>query len=197
MTAVGTGTATVRVGVSGHRAHASPKAEVAGLVDDVLDGVGPSGRVVSSLAEGADRVVVERALDRGWPVDVVLPLAPDDYEGDFGDAASRASFRRLLAAAASVEQVDARPTRDEAYLAAGLAVLDRSDAVVVVWDGAAGRGVGGTADIVGEARARSLPLAWIRVQRDPVAAATGAVPPARERAGSSPTLTVERWPWAR
>lgn len=186
MTVVGTGTEGVTLGVSGHRAHGSDDAAVTALVDTVLDGLGAGGRVVTSLAEGADRLVAERAAARGWAIDVVLPLAPDDYEADFAEPASRAAFRAVLAGAASVEQVAPAAAREDAYLAAGLAVLDRSDALVAVWDGQPSRGRGGTAEIVAAARARALPLAWIDVARPPEADPAAA-----------PTLTLERWPWAR
>lgn len=176
----GPGSAGVRVGVTGHRAFAEVDA-VAALVDDVLARLGEGGRVVTSLAEGADRLVARRAARRpGWAHEVILPLDPADYEADFADQASVGEFRDLLASAAEVHQVPPAPTREDAYLAAGRAVLDRSDALLAIWDGAGARGRGGTAEIVAEARARALPLTWVRVGR------SGDV---------MPTRTEERWPW--
>lgn len=176
----GVGSAGVRVGVTGHRAFAGTAA-VSALVDDTLAGLGARGRVVTSLAEGADRLVARRAARlRGWSHEVILPLDPDDYEADFADEESVAEFRRLLAAAVAVDQVAPAASREDAYLAAGLAVLDRSDALLAIWDGEPSRGRGGTAEIVAEARARALPLTWVRVGRS---------------GSPEPERTEERWPW--
>ena len=156
-----------RVGVSGHR-RLDPDARVVDAVDRALDDVAAAagGRpvaVVSSLAEGADRLVAERGLARRWPLEVVLPLEPGDYERDFAGDGSVAAFRALLAEADAVERVAPQPSRDDAYWAAGLAVLARCDALVAVWDGRPARGRGGTGDVVARARAEGLPLAWVRV----------------------------------
>lgn len=180
MDGAGQGATGVRLGVTGHRTFAGAAA-VAHLVDAVLDDLGPSGRVVTSLAEGADRLAAARAVGRtGWDHEVVLPLEAEDYERDFADETSVAEFRALLASAVGVHRVAPAATREDAYLAAGLAVLDRSDALLAVWDGEGARGTGGTAEIVAEARARALPLTWIRVGR---------------RELVEPTRTKERWPW--
>jgi hypothetical protein len=41
------------------------------------------------------------------------------------------------------------------------AILDRADRLFAVWDGQAARGYGGTADVVGEARKRGVPVTII------------------------------------
>lgn len=171
----------VRVGVSGHRDLGGRADAVAALVDEVLDEAGAAGTAVSSLAEGADRVLAERALARDWSLHVVLPLPVQDYATDLDDPASVEELATLLAAAAHVDQIGARPTREDAYLDAGMAVVDASDLLVAVWDGAPARGRGGTADIVDEARRRALPLAWIHLDRTD-----------EDRA---PIVERERWPW--
>ncbi|QXC59691.1 hypothetical protein KSP35_15040 [Aquihabitans sp. G128] len=198
MTVVGTGTAGVRLGVSGHRAHAADPQATEAFGRTVLDRAGPVGVVVTSLAEGADRLFARLAAERdGWGVEVVLPLDAADYEDDFAAEGSIAEFRSLLAAATTVDRVPAQPTRREAYLAAGLAVLDRADALAVVWDGEPARGRGGTGEIVAEARLRRLPLAWIHVSRrapvDPEPPGPVASP-GPDPGAPAPALTWERWP---
>lgn len=179
--AVPTGGERFRVGVSGHR-HVTGGAPVVAAVDAVLDAVavaagGRPATVVSSLAEGADRLVAERGLARaGWALEVVLPLDRDDYERDFHDGPSVEAFRSLLGRAATVERVPAQATREDGYWAAGLAVLDRCDALLAVWDGRPARGRGGTAEVVARARETGRPLAWVQVPE-------GAV-------------VREGWPWA-
>jgi hypothetical protein len=169
----------VRIGVSGHRQLDDPHA-LGSLVDEVLDELGEGGTIVSSVAEGADRLVAWRALQRpGWRLVAVLPLPPDDYADDFDSDESRADFAALLDAAAEVEQVPDQPTRDDAYHAAGVRVLERSEVLIAVWDGAPARGRGGTAEIVQLARDEGRPLAWLNTS------------------GAAPVLTRERWRWGR
>lgn len=136
-------------------------------IDQALDRLagafpGRTLTVVSALAEGADRLVASRALARPDAALVaVLPLPRREYVSDFPSPASKAEFHGLLALATDVvEPADTRP-RDEAYEQAGRAALDRSDAVIAIWDGQTSQGRGGTAEIVAEARARGLPLAWV------------------------------------
>lgn len=156
---------TTAVGVTGHRALARVDLVAAGVDAAIarLDRVAPGPwTAVSALAEGADRLVAERLMARpGTRLVAVLPLEPAEYERDFAEAGSRSAFRRLLAAAAEVEVVPPREDRDAAYEAAGVGVLERSDILIAVWDGARARGRGGTGAIVSEARRRRMPLAWV------------------------------------
>ncbi len=118
--------------------------------------------VISPLAEGADRLVVQRALVSGAVRLVVpLPLPVEDYLADFATAASRAEFRELLARADVTVALPAAPTREAAYEAAGRYVLDYSDVLIALWDGRDEQGQGGTGALVKEARQRGRPLAWI------------------------------------
>jgi hypothetical protein len=156
-----------RVAVSGHRrlpADGRVPAGVDAALDAVAAAAGAAAAVVSSLAEGADRLVAERGLARpGWSLEVVLPLDAADYERDFEAGGSVAAFRSLLARADAVDRVPPQPTREDAYWAAGLEVLGRSDVLVAVWDGRPPRGRGGTGEVVARARAVGRPLAWVRV----------------------------------
>jgi hypothetical protein len=158
--------------VSGHRLLADPAA-VAAEVDRVLDRlVAPEPDadlvVVSSLAEGADRIVAGRVLARGGSLEVILPLAVDDYVTDFDGAGSRSEFARLLAAATRVTVVppdDRDPSREAAYARAGTAMLEASDVLLALWDGEVARGRGGTAEVVAEARDLGLPVEVVPVER--------------------------------
>src|SRR3954447_22442325 len=53
-------------------------------------------RVLSGLAEGADRLVADVALRRGAQLVACLPMQRELYEKDFETAESRAEFDRLL-----------------------------------------------------------------------------------------------------
>ena len=58
--------------------------------------------VMSALAEGADRLVAEVALEFGIELTVPLPMAKDEYLQDFETEESRAEFETLIARAAEV-----------------------------------------------------------------------------------------------
>lgn len=165
----------VRVGVTGHRDLADPVA-VAAEVDRILDVLAGSGgrplRVVSSLAEGADRLVAHRVLARpGASLEVPLPLEPADYASDFATAESVREFNDLLVRADRVEVIPAStlldPTsaRDDAYARAGSAMVAASDVVLALWDGRPARGHGGTAGVVQEAIAAGRQVEVVTVER--------------------------------
>ena len=161
------------MGVTGHRALADParvEREVDAVLDRLVGGSGAALVVVSSLAEGADRLVARRVLARpGGRLVALLPLEPVDYIADFADVASVQEFTDLLAAADEEEVILGAPSddwsREAAYERAGHAVLDRCDVLLALWDGEPGRGRGGTADLVFEAGLIGHPIEVITVAR--------------------------------
>lgn len=126
--------------------------------------------VVSNLAEGADRLVAEIVLARaGSQLEVVLPMAAEDFVNDFEAEASRQQFIRLVQQAASVTvvaQVDGEP-REAAYERAGQTMVDGCDVLVALWDGAPSRGRGGTAEIIQYALDRDILVEVVLVEREP------------------------------
>ena len=143
----------MRVGVTGHRRF-DDHALVREMTTHVLDRLLPDGypvTVVSSLAEGGDRLVAALCLARpGGALHAILPLPRDDYERDFATSDSRDEFDALMLRAESVEIVARHDgdSRKDAYERAGRAVVDTADVVVALWDGSPARGQGGTAEIV-------------------------------------------------
>ena len=162
----------IRIAAVGHRdagdeARAAAVRSVLASILGVCPGssreqVAAPGVILSSLAEGADRLVARVGLEfPGVDLHALLPLAPEDYRRDFASAASRAEFDALLARASSVEVLPPADTREAAYVNAGRVLVDRCDAVVAIWDGGPARGPGGTADVVAYAREKGRPLHWI------------------------------------
>ena len=178
----------LRVGVSGHRVPpklpAEAQAPVRASVDRVLAAAAVAAKaveqefvarwprpdqpaaaqfvVISSLAEGADRIVAESGLAGGYSLEAVLPFARAEYARDFETADSRAAFDRLLSASTSVFELDGRADqRPRAYEAAGLVMLANIDLLIAIWDGEQANGFGGTAEIVGRAIAEGIPVVWI------------------------------------
>jgi hypothetical protein len=119
-------------------------------------------KVLSPLAEGADRIVARRALSLPDTMLVaILPFPMKEYLEDFSSAESVQEFRELLHRADYVVELAGRKDREEAYIALGRKLLDQSDILIAIWDGNPANGRGGTAEIVQAARGRGMPLAWI------------------------------------
>lgn len=165
----------VRIGVTGHRRIADPgpvRVEV-GRALDRAQALGahpgrplPAIEVISPLAEGADRLVVQEALKRPASRLVVpLPLDREEYERDFAEDASRAEFDQLLACASEVITLPAARSRTAAYEAAGRYVVDRCDVLLALWDGRPTQGHGGTAEIVAHAAEMEKLVIWIETSR--------------------------------
>ena len=164
-----------RIGVTGHRRLQHPHrvaADLTAAVDRLIE-MGPGAgttatpielTVVSSLAEGTDRLVAWELIKRGARLEVVLPFQPHEYRIDFQNAASNDEFSQLLSRASHVVVLPADDTRDDNYFRAGIAVVDRSDVIITVWDGHRAHGHGGTAEIVKYARVQRKPLLWIQLQ---------------------------------
>jgi hypothetical protein len=114
------------------------------------------------------------------------------YLDDFPPA-SRETFRQLWDQAAERFVLPAAASRDEAYEATGLYVVEHSDVLIAVWDGRPARGRGGTASIVARARERGLPMAWIKPGRGAGSEAPSVVPsPATDE--NQHKVTFERFP---
>jgi hypothetical protein len=168
---------TLRIGVTGHRKFEDPAAlgpairEAIGRIKEMIPSLRGPGAVliaVSSLAEGADRMVAEAVLaEQGSRLEAVLPLAAPDYRRDFAGPDSEQQFERLLAQASHTWTAPASGSREEAYERAGCYVVDRSDVMIALWDGEPPRGRGGTAAIISYARDRRVPLVWVRTTGEP------------------------------
>jgi hypothetical protein len=171
---------TLRIGVTGHRT--LDRLEIlAPLVENAIRQLkelvtdSPEADIglvtVSSLAEGADRLVAELVLKiPGSRLEVALPFPVDDYCQDFSDPASRKQFDELFAGASERWTAPVKANRDEAYEMAGHYVVDRSDVLIALWDGEPARGQGGTGAIVGYARERRVPLVWVKTTDVPTVA---------------------------
>jgi hypothetical protein len=165
----------LRIGVSGHRL--PPKlpeeseAPLRALIDRMLAAIADAARkansasalvIVSSLAEGSDRIVAAAGLAAGFALQAVLPFDRAEYERDFETQMSRREFEELLGRTRDVFELDGEADqRPRAYETAGLVMLANIDVLIAIWDGAAAAGVGGTAQIVERAIADGIVVVWI------------------------------------
>lgn len=169
----------LNIGVTGHRLNRISQRQLDRLTPQVqpfLAQIALAARargvtLLSGLAEGADRHLARLALAAGYALHAVLPFARDTYAHDFSSAASRAEFDQLLAQAELVTELPGRPgVAAQAYRRAGHAMLDHADVLLAVWDGQPAQGAGGTAEVVGEACRRRIPVIHVstRPQQAPV-----------------------------
>ena len=141
------------VGVTGHRDIAAEdegplRAAFGTVLQDIADEFPDTPlMVVSALAAGADILSAEEALARGLPVFACLPMPAELYEADFSPS-ELARFRTVLAACAHRAIVATPAERQHGYVAAGLFLAHYSNILVAFWDGEAGRGRGGTREVV-------------------------------------------------
>ena len=107
--------------------------------------------VLSSLAEGADRLVARVAMEElSAELIAVLPMPQNEYERDFLIEESKAEFRSFLSRAcfvkeASIPEGDACDAsralegeqRNRQYARAGAIVADHAQVLFAIWDGEA------------------------------------------------------------
>ena len=148
------------VGFSGHRQLADSVSVAASIREALLslrnDAPG-EWIALSSAAAGADLLFVRAALDLkiGWEASLPLPVL--DFERDFLPE-EWVEVKALLTHAEHLEIAAEPGSREEAYLSGGFEIVNRCDVLLVVWDGQPARGKGGTADVVGYARAMGRPI---------------------------------------
>src|ERR1700712_59755 len=122
--------AYLRVGVTGHRPGPKLSPQQAEAVRATVDGLlasiaqlvrgvvereawafstrRPNISVVSSLAQGADRIVANAGLAAGFGLSAILPFPRADYRTDFASAEAGAEYDTLLAGAGAVFELDGR-----------------------------------------------------------------------------------------
>ena len=135
---------------------------------------------VSPLADGADQIAAEIALDLGFELHAILPFERGRYREDMADEAARSQFDDLLGRATCVLELPGRTEHLlESYVMAGRATVAHSDLLIAVWDGLPPRGRGGTGEVVRLAHDRATPTIHIAIAAaDPVTIRWSAFEPA-------------------
>jgi hypothetical protein len=115
---------------------------------------------ITALAAGADQLFARCVLDLGGALEVIVPC--DGYEDCFAGDTERRGYESMLAVATTVRRLPHPTPTEEAFMAAGAAVVERCEVLVAVWDGLPARGHGGTADVVSYAHdlGREVVVVW-------------------------------------
>jgi hypothetical protein len=150
------------IGVTGHR-NLDPKdyplyrTRIAELLDYLQTRYPATPlRMVSALAEGADRLAAEVGLEHGCELLVCLPMEAAEYERDFPGTVGE--FRALLARVPAANvfvlepnvPLDTTPAdlRELCYREVGLFVSGRCHILLALWDGIRNDSFAGTAEVV-------------------------------------------------
>lgn len=154
------------VGVTGHRdLHEGEIPEIRSRVRDLFEDLRDRYpqrrlRVLSPLAEGADRLVAKEALALGLDLAVVIPMPRDIYYTEFSDETSIAEFEALYDQAVDVYDLPiarngtvdsiSRPgrARDLQYAQSGVFLSAHCHILLALWDGKTSGELGGTAQVV-------------------------------------------------
>ena len=116
--------------------------------------------ILTPLAEGADQIAAEAAIECEIDFVAVLPMPVEEYKKDFVNAESAGEFETLLAKASfkielplqagtSIDQVNNDiEKRNEQYYQNGLFIASQCHTLVALWDGTDNGKKGGTADVV-------------------------------------------------
>ena len=123
---------------------------------------GQNLRLISPLAEGADRLVARRVLARpGSQLIVPLPMPREQYLADNILLELRSDFLELIEHAQEVVELPTADSPEASFEQVGNYVLNHCDLLLALWDGRAASGRGGTGEIVSRARSLHCPIAWI------------------------------------
>jgi len=154
------------IGVTGHRdLRPADMPRLRDQVRAILSGLRDNHRttpllLLSPLAEGADRLVANIALEQGARLVVPLPLAREEYEKDFATQESKNDFSDLLKQAwkcfelplpkgiTSANIQDPGPERNRQYTLVGAYIARHSHILIALWDGEQTGMEGGTGQIV-------------------------------------------------
>lgn len=162
------------IGVTGHRPHKLNLGRLDHITADLgrvlktirarLGFEGPPPLLVTSLAEGADTIAADEALAAGYELLSPIPFPAGHYARDFAAGKALDDFRRLMGIATVFACTKSRldlADETDGYVAASDAMLNRSQALLAVWDGEPTELKGGAYDTLMKAIARGMPALWI------------------------------------
>jgi hypothetical protein len=158
------------VGVTGHRTEVLAEGSIPVIRDrirDVLERIEESGRAlleaerncfarfeprmrfVSPIADGADQIAAEVALDLGWELQAILPFERAHYRASLANDQAREQLDALLDRATCMLELPGDPDHSlDAYVMTGRATVAHCDVLIAIWDGLPPRGRGGTGEVV-------------------------------------------------
>ena len=129
---------------------------------DCFAGFAPKLRFVSPIADGADQIAAEVALELGWDLQAILPFERSAYRASLANHGARERFDALVARADCLLELPGDPDHGlDAYVMTGRATVAHCDVLIAVWDGLPPRGRGGTGEVVQLALTRGTAIVHV------------------------------------
>lgn len=173
------------VGITGHRIEALPEDAVETIVERIRaalvelkagaldlyrrerhffsETAEPRLLFVSPLADGADQIATEIALDLGFELQAVLPFDRRTYRKTLHNS-GLTRFEELVHRASCVLELPGEPDDQvKAFVMAGRATVAHCDVLLAIWDGLPPRGRGGTGEVVQIAITRGTAIAHVPI----------------------------------
>ena len=130
--------------------------------------------ILTSLADGADSIAAEIAIEKGIPYIAILPLPFEAYRQDFDSNSDNAGnlvsklerfmglvgraerylemplkFGDLISVSALGDAENVPVEREKQYALAAAYIVERADELIGIWDGQPPKGIGGTGGAIG------------------------------------------------
>ena len=129
---------------------------------DCFAGFTPKLRFVSPIADGADQIAAEVALDLGWDLQAILPFERSAYRASLANEGARERFDHLMERADCLLELPGDPDQSlDAYVMTGRATVAHCDVLIAIWDGLPPRGRGGTGEVVRLALTRGTAIVHV------------------------------------
>lgn len=147
----------MNIGITGHQKtppSGSWQWVRAQLVNLIKDRSGEIELAYSCLAEGADQVFAEVAVEAGLALKVVVPC--EGYGGAFKSDSAKSNYEALKAKALAIDELAYAAPSEDAFMAAGEHIVNNVTLLFAVWDGQKAPGNGGTDDVVAFAVSRGV-----------------------------------------
>lgn len=131
-------------------------------------GTDPTLRLISPLAEGADRLAARAALELGYELQCPLPFDKEYLKTTFsGGEASCNEFDELLGKASAVLEIAIgnRRNTSQAYADVAAVLIDHSDVLIALSDGTPSKLIAGTYATVRQAFRKNVPVIIIPCSR--------------------------------
>lgn len=131
-------------------------------------GTDPTLRLISPLAEGADRLAARAALELGYELQCPLPFDKEYFKTTFsGGEASCDEFDELLGKASAVLEIAIgnRRNTSQAYADVAAVLIDHSDVLIALSDGTPSKLIAGTYATVRQAFRQNVPVIVIPCAR--------------------------------
>ena len=122
----------------------------------------PRLQFVSPIADGADQIAAEAALELGWELQAILPFDRATYRASLANDRAREQMDSLISRATCLLELPGEPDHSlDAYVMTGRATVAHCDILIAVWDGLPPRGRGGTGEVVQLALTRGTAIVHV------------------------------------